>query len=380
MPKKKTDVDTGLPLGEVSPFLGADNDDEFEAELEEARKQAALDDATDDSPDTGLEDDTDGVDTDELGGGEQDTPPKDEDGPTPDGGEDPSGEGDDPAPNDDDGPDNSDPNTDGDTPDSGTDDPSKAKPEAINVPKPRLDKEIKKRRAAEDRAKELEQQLATAVAEQNKKTGDKIDIDALSEEMSDAILDGKPAEFAKRLKVLLADVESRTIEKTLSEVPNLANTAVETRQKQESFDDVVTRLEDTFDVVNPGSETFDEDFVDDVLALQHAYVKRGETPAEAMQKAFEKTLRMDKPDIYQEHFEQTDTPDAPQPDTDKNAKRTKQALKKKLELADKQPPKPESGKGNRSTESLTVDLENISEEEFDALPESKKRELRGDAL
>ena len=159
--------------------------------------------------------------------------------------------------------------------------------------------------------------------------------------------------------------EQRVIEREVF-TPLATETTVSTTsaQKQEAdFDAVVANLESKHDMLNADHKDYDEEMVSDILVLQSGFVNSGKfSPAQAMQKAAAHYL-----------------PDAPAP-TDIDAKKTD--LEKNLDAAGKMPPDTKD-KGANSDKGGDIvkdaaQINDMSEKEFDALPETTKSRLRGD--
>jgi hypothetical protein len=112
----------------------------------------------------------------------------------------------------------------------------------------------------------------------------------------------KLVELETRYTKLLADGEIdqatglmreiRTAERGISEQKTAFQVqAAETRAVERvRYDTVVERLEQAYPQLNPDSDAFDQDQVQDVLDLKETYERRGMTPSSALQKAVSKTF------------------------------------------------------------------------------------------
>lgn len=258
--------------------------------------------------------------------------------------------------------------------------------------KERLDKEIKKKREARQeeaaqreariKAEKRVEELLKAQANAPTTAQEEQDLLEVSTKMVDAVLDGKPEELSKMLSGLLNSTYERAKQDTLALVPETAHKAVTTVNTQRTLNSVIDDLEREFDFIRPDSDNFDEDFAADVLALQHASVSRGADPAEALQRAFERTLRLEYPEVWDAKYNteasaETEQVERTQVERQRAEQRTR-AIESKLKVAQKQPPTPVTGSGDRNNDAVGINIEEMTEEEFDALPEATRKKLRGD--
>jgi hypothetical protein len=236
-------------------------------------------------------------------------------------------------------------------------------PEALRadhrIPKQRFDEVNERRKAAERRAQELERQLAM----RDPQRVSKFDFDAKEEQYAQLVLDGD-LEKAKVIRREIRAAEQAAFEALADE---RAHRAREMTKAEMTFQQTVSRLNSTFPMFDPEQpEIYNKDLVDEALELHAGFMNRGYAPADAIERAVyyvaaARGLQPASSDV------------APTP---VKAPVKKPDIQKKLDAAAKQPPK-QAGRGMR--EEADVDFSSLSEEEFDALPESKIRALRGDA-
>lgn len=233
------------------------------------------------------------------------------------------------------------------------------------IPKSRFDEVNERRKAAEKRAAELEAELNGKKPEAEKID---FDFDAKEKEYMDAVLDGE-AEKAQALRREIREAEQQLYRQSATEV---ADQTVSTKESNTVLAQAIADAEQRFAELDANSEGFNEELAEEVLAMQRGYIEAQKlSPAAALRKAVDRvarseglTDRMAEPDPEPE----PETPaKAPEP------KPTEQQTREKLAAAEKQPPAMPAGK-----EEPAIDLDNISEEEYDALPESTIRRLRGD--
>ena len=230
------------------------------------------------------------------------------------------------------------------------------------IPKARFDEVNLKRKAAEARLQQLEEELARL---KNPASAESFDFDAKEEEYMAAVVDG---EFAKA-KAIRAEIRQAEQEALRAEAAKVKTEAVTQTQLELDFKTTVTELEAKYPAFNSRVEAFDEDATNEVLELHNAYMQMGKypTPSDSLRAAAE--LIALKYGVTSPAADPAPTPTKPAPAV--------ADVKKKAAIAAEQPSIPQSGApGTPSAPSIAT----MTEEEFDALPESKKAELRGDLM
>lgn len=233
------------------------------------------------------------------------------------------------------------------------------KADETRIPKKRFDEINERRKAAERRLAELEAQNRASDPGQYVE----FDFDAKEEAYAQKVLDGDLA-AAKEIRAEIRRAEQTAFER----MAEARAVKVGERQKlQSELDVAIAELNTAYPIYDPNSDSYDQDVVDETLELQRGFIDRGYTPSAALRRAAEYVAAVNglKPEA------EMATPVTVPPVPPKRAD-----IGKKLAAAEKQPPK-QQGR-NSATEGL-VDLDSISEDEFDALPESKLRSMRGDA-
>lgn len=189
------------------------------------------------------------------------------------------------------------------------------------------------------------------------------DFEAAEAKFAEAVINGD-VEEAKRIRAEITrkqlEIAEQTARAEAAQVQNLA-------QMQVQFQRAVEELENQYPAFRPGDEAYDQEAVDAVLKIHSGLVAVGEDPVAALEQAA--TLV-----AAQRGLQPVGREEAPQQQA---APAKKPAVKQKLSAKEKQPPK-QGGVAGRSVDDL--DLDNLSEEEFDALPEATKARLRGDIL
>lgn len=237
------------------------------------------------------------------------------------------------------------------------------------IPKTRFDEVNARRKAAEDRVKELEAQLAAK--EQAGKQA--YDFDAAEQEYGELLLDGKFKEAAaKRREInaaLEADWEAKQAAKT--------ELTVEQRELKKDLNAISTRMEAEYAEFDPESEAYSEDLTAEVLSMFEGYMatRRDLTPQEALQLAGDNVVRL----YGLKKVGTSEEPSSASKGKSNVRKVSKKDTKKKIELA-KKAPKDIGAAGKSGTDhgEKPIDINSLSDDELMALPESMLKRLRGD--
>lgn len=236
-------------------------------------------------------------------------------------------------------------------------------PPALNqqkmIPKARLDKELRARRALEARIKELEQSAPAPVLEQTaaEPAVQVAEVDVA--ELERAFLEGDMAGFGQSLQSLFKSRDNQMRELIRAELQKEVPGHLQHNQQRQSFEAVRDELESQYDFLDPNSEHFDSALVDTISNFTSSYVNRGYTPGDALQEAAEKVLRVEKPDLFKEQAS----------DKQDQIRKERMNIDKKLQAANNQPPVVQSGEAD-NVDPLP-DFENMSEAEFDRLDDKQ---------
>ena len=248
---------------------------------------------------------------------------------------------------------------------SGEEDEGEEEAPAHMIPKSRYDSAQKRARTAEARVKQYEEDAAAAAAaaagttETAMATTD-AQLAEIDRGIEQARLDGNTDE------VVRLSGEARALEKQVYQT--MAETAAATAgtkaQESVKLDSLIDVLEEQYDSLNPDSENFDEDKINEILDMQKAFVKNADTPSQAMLKSVGYIM-------------------PEQRITDEVAGKRRTNVAKNLKAAEAQAPGSDetglnSDSGGKTDEAL--DLSEMTEAEFDALPPETIKRLRGDAV
>ena len=117
------------------------------------------------------------------------------------------------------------------------------------------------------------------------------------------------------------------------------------------------------------------DIQKEVIDLRDAFMVQGYEAADALRKATNYTLAAQAPEVLNPAETKESKPSKKVQDITQKKKRA--TVQKKLEAAESQPPELQ-GESNADRGEATIDVNKLSEDEFNALPEETLRRLRGD--
>lgn len=238
-------------------------------------------------------------------------------------------------------------------------------PVAHMIPKSRYDSAQARARSAEQKVKQYEAQQAAQEASEQSTTQNAQALDTRLEEIDrdteQARLDGDVD------KVVSLQKDARKVEQqiyqTMAEVA--ASHAGTAAQESVKLDSLIDTLETQYDILNPDSENFNKDKIGEILDMQSAFVKNGDTPSAAMLKAVGYIMPEERV-------------------TDEVANKRRTNVAKNLKAASAQAPGTgETGMNSDAggpTGEANPDLSQMTQEEFDALPPETIKRLRGDSV
>lgn len=252
----------------------------------------------------------------------------------------------------------------------GTDDDDKGDKGPRMIPKFRYDTASRRAKEAEERATQLEKAL-----EEAKKTGAPAPAAAADSKDGQSVDDymaAKDAEYAK----LLSEGEYQKAASVMAEIRRVERTAITTyfREQAEDVKDATTQaaaldrfisqVETDIPQLNPDDKEFDEDLSKTVMEVYDGLLAKGDrSPVDSMARALEIVVK-------QEAAASGEGED-----------RKAAGLRRNADAARRQAPDmndhgQDSDKKGQKGEKK--DVRELTEEEYDALPESKRRQLRGD--
>lgn len=242
------------------------------------------------------------------------------------------------------------------------------KAKKIMIPKSRLDDEIAKRRKLEadlatlqkqqtyvETTKEQDEASATATKEAS----------ALLRQANEAVLDGDLDKATQLQQDAMVKMASANQTSRGQEVPDMDAMYAQIEAKMD-LKHTIKDIYEKYPEFNHEADGANSEMIERAVMYEKMYAEMGHTPSEAVRRAVEDTLKVLAPEKLVAEKPATNKP------TREQEKRSN--LKSKVEAANKVPPVP---KTTNSDEPM-VDVNALTEEDFDALPESVRARLRGD--
>lgn len=189
------------------------------------------------------------------------------------------------------------------------------------------------------------------------------DVDAKEQEYAEALYagDGKKAASIRR------EINAHLVAEATTQARQVAATEFTARETQTLLKAAVQTAVSAYPWLNTEEG---EEALDLIVAARDQRIKKGMPPHLALQEAVNKIAPKFAPEGDTPSRESTDTPE--RKDT-----RTAQALARGAADSMLQPPPVQAGIGNRAT-AARIDVESLTDEQYDALPDAEKKRLRGD--
>jgi hypothetical protein len=235
------------------------------------------------------------------------------------------------------------------------------------VPKARLDEVLAKQKALQKQLDEVK-----AANEKSEDAPEDYDFDQKELEYQNMVLDGE-TDKAVALRREIRKAERGQVEYEMRQ--EMTETVTKDRQMN-ALQQAAAAMEDSYPVFDRNSEDFSEDYTNEVVELRDAFIVQGFEAVDALSKAVNFVVK--DHDLDQAQESAPSLAGKAQKNVDEIAKKRAQ-VKKKLKAADAQPPELPGESGSTHGEK-GVDLSNMTEEEFAALPEATLKRLRGDIL
>lgn len=234
------------------------------------------------------------------------------------------------------------------------------------VPKARLDEVLAKQKA-------LQQQLdaINAAKEAEETAPETYEFDEKELEYQTLVLDGETD------KAVALRREIRAAEKTQIEhdMRKEMSETVQNDRQMTALQTAANAVAETYPTFNPNAPEFNETLTNEVVTLRNAFITNGENAVDALGKAVKFVVMENNLDAPADTEAPTKTVKKP---VDEVAKKRAQ-VNKKLKAAESQPPALPGESGANHGEKQ-YDLNAMTEEEFNALPESTMKRLRGDIV
>ena len=228
------------------------------------------------------------------------------------------------------------------------------------IPKSRLDEVLAQNKALKKRIEQSEK-----VQKEIEETPEAYDFDTKETDYMNAVLDGDQ-DKAKSIRREIRQAERSQIE---SELTRDIEQKVTRSSTETAIQDAANAIEEAFPIFDSNSPDFNEALTSEVNKYMTGFIQSGQNPVEALEEATTYVLQKN------EMLEST-TPVLG--NADKTSKKKAQ-ISKKLKAAESQPPDlPGESSANKGEQ--PYDLNNMTEEEFDALPEATLKRIRGDIV
>jgi len=239
------------------------------------------------------------------------------------------------------------------------------------VPKSRLDEVLAKQKA-------LQKQLDDAKAAQApaEDAPEAYSFDEKEIEYQNMVLDGKTNEAAA-LRNEIRQAERQQLEYELTQK---VTKTVHQNQQANALQAAASELEANFSVFDQNSAEYNKEYTQEVIDLRDAFIVQGYDAVDALSKASNfvvKSYGLDSTEVETgSTLSKTAAPKAKP--VDEVAKKRSE-VNKKLKAAEAQPPEL-PGESSASRGEKVMDVTNMTEEEFDALPAGTLARLRGDII
>lgn len=238
------------------------------------------------------------------------------------------------------------------------------------VPKSRLDEVLQKQKALQKQLEDMKK-----AQEPPANAPDPYDFDSKEREYMNLVLDGKEADAVK-LRQEIRNAEKAQLEFDMSEK---MQQTVQHNAQATALQVAANELEAQFPVFDQSSESYNEDYTQEVIGLRDAFIMQGYDAVDALTKAANfviKTNDLAAPELTNSTLDARTAPK--QRVVDEVAKKRAE-VSKKLQAAESQPPEL-PGESSASRGEKAVDVSTMSEDEFNALPDATIKRLRGDIL
>ena len=230
------------------------------------------------------------------------------------------------------------------------------------VPKSRLDEVLAKQKALQ---KQLNEQMAKEAEVQAE--APKYEFDTKEAEYQQLVLDGE----SEKATALRTEIRNAEREQTMFEVQQKMGQTVQQSQEAIQLQTTAQLIQEQYPILDENSQDYNKEMADEVIDLRDAFIVQGYQASDALTKATKYVVAGNEPIV------EATTPLPKKGNGEIAQKKKKAAVQKKIEASESQPPDLK-GQGNAERGEGTLDVNALSEDEFNALPEETLRRLRGD--
>jgi hypothetical protein len=238
------------------------------------------------------------------------------------------------------------------------------------VPKSRLDEVLQKQKALQKQLEDLKKAQQPA-----ENAPDPYDFDSKEKEYMNLVLDGKEAD-AVRLRQEIRTAEKASLQFEMTEQ---MQQTVQHNAQATALQAAANELEANFPVFDQNSESYNEDYTQEVIGLRDAFIMQGFDAVDALSKAANFVLTTNNLVAPEPATSTLDAPAAPKQKAVDEVAKKRAEVSKKLKAAEAQPPEL-PGESSAARGEKAVDVSTMSEDEFNALPDATIKRLRGDIL
>lgn len=243
--------------------------------------------------------------------------------------------------------------------------PDEAPAKKQMVPKSRLDEVLAKQKALQKQLDDMK--AAQTLAEE---APGEYDFAEKEVEYQNLVLDGE----SQKAAALRAEIRAAERAQLEYEMTQKMTKTVSENQQLTALQQAASDLEASFPVFDQGSSDYNAEYTQEVIDLRDAFILKGENAVAALSKAAKFVVR----EYGLDNEVAPSLTAKPNKTVDEVAKKRAE-VNRKLKAADAQPPElPGESSANRGEKML--DVSNMTEDEFNALPEATLRRLRGDVV
>ena len=248
--------------------------------------------------------------------------------------------------------------------------PVEEKPKKPMVPKSRLDEVLAKQKA-------LQKQLDDYKAQQEPAADAPEDYDYAQKELDyqQLVLDGEAQQAAE----LRQEMRKAEREQMAYEMRQEMNQTVSQNQQEMALATAAKAMEEAYPVFDQNSEAYDADQTQEVVELRDAFIVNGFQAVDALEKAVNFVAKSHDIVPIGDDTPALAKPEAPAKSNVEQLDKKRRTVSKKLQAAESQPPEM-PGEGSSVRGEQNIDINTLTQTEFDALPDATLQRLRGDIL
>lgn len=245
----------------------------------------------------------------------------------------------------------------------------KKAPKKQMVPKARLDEVLQKQRDLQKKLDEMQTAVdMRAEAQAAEPEVPEYDFEEKELQYQEMVLDGESKQAAAlRQEIRKAERDQLRAEMKAEMSETVGQDRIATAMQQ-----AANQISEAFPVFNSDSEEYDQGLTNEVIALRDAFITQGAAPVEALGKAATYVIKAN--DMYDGAEADLGSTEAQIDEVAKKRRNTK----KKIRVQGQQPP--DMPTSSSTTSNDVLDIDTMTDAEFESLPESTLKRLRGDII